>query len=277
MNPKYKVIVQQALIILAATTLLFLCFVPIILMVNTSLKSNAQVYGDFWSFAHPIQWVNYHAAFSLLVRNMINSMIVVSVAVGMTVLLSATSGYVFSRIEFPGKAVLYMMVISLMMIPGILTLTPLYKLVLAMHLKNTWIGLIAPWISGGQVFGIILCRTFMKEMPDSIFEAARIDGCSELKALFKIAMPLSKPILATLMIMNMMGFYNDYIWPLMIIDSNKLQVITVAIKVFQAANGTVDIGSMLAGYVIATVPLLILFIFGSRLYIEGITSGAVKA
>lgn len=126
------------------------------------------------------------------------------------------------------------------------------------------------------MFGIILCRTFMSAIPTEIFESARIDGCSELRAMFTIAIPLSKPILATLAINNMIGFYNDFIWPTMVIESNSKQVVMVAIRVFQAANQVMDVGAMVAGFVIATIPLLILFMCGSRLYIEGLTSGAVK-
>ena len=109
-----------------------------------------------------------------------------------------------------------------------------------------------------------------------MFESARIDGCNEVKSLFKMAIPLSKPILATIVVMKMIDYYNDFIWPLMAIESNSKQVITVAIRVFQSASGTVDIGSMVAGFVFATLPLLILFSGTSRLYMEGLTSGAVK-
>ncbi len=90
-------------------------------------------------------------------------------------------------------------------------------------------------------------------------------------------MPLALPIIATLMIMNMMSFYNDYIWPLMVIDSNLKQVITVAIRVFTSSQGATDIGAMMAGYVFVTIPLLGLFMVGSRFYMEGLASGAVKA
>jgi ABC-type glycerol-3-phosphate transport system permease component len=145
-----------------------------------------------------------------------------------------------------------------------------------LHLTNNWLALIFPWVSGGQVFGILLCRTFLSNQPAALFESARMDGATELAAYYKIALPLAKPILATLAIMNLMGFYNDFIWPLMVIDNNSRQVITVAIRVFQSMTGSIDLGSMVAGFVFSLIPLLILFMFGSRLYIEGVTSGAIK-
>ncbi len=266
----------QSVIVLIAIILLILAFVPILLMIILSLKSNVQIYGNFWSLPHPIQWSNYNKAIGMLIPNMVNTLIVVTIATALTVLLAANAGYVFAKLNFPGKNFLFMLIMSLMMVPGVLTLTSQYSLMQTYKIYNTWLALILPWISGGQVFGIILCRTFMNSLPNEVFESARMDGCSEFRALFKMAIPLAKPILATVAIMKMMDYYNDFIWPLMVIETNSKQVITVAIRVFQSATGSIDLGSMIAGFVFATIPMLILFTFTSRLYIEGITSGAVK-
>ncbi len=131
-------------------------------------------------------------------------------------------------------------------------------------------------MAGGQVFGIILCRNYMEGLPAELFESARLDGCGEVRALYYIAVPLSKPIIATIVVMKMIDYYNDFIWPLMAIESNAKQVISVAIRVFQSSAGNVYIGTQVAGFVFATIPLFILFLFTSRLYMEGLTSGAIK-
>ena len=267
---------SQSLIYLIAITLLFLAFIPILLMIILSLKANIQIYGDFWSLPSPIMWNNYNIAVSMLIPNMINTMIVVTVSTFFVVVLASVSGYVFARLEFPAKNVLFLIILSLMMIPSILTLTPLYKLIQDLNIHNSWWALILPWVASGQVFGILLCRTYIQGLPAALFESARLDGATEFTAYFHIALPLAKPIIATLTIMSLMGQYNDFIWPLMAIDNNSKQVITVAIRVFQSATGNVDLGSMVAGFVFATLPLLVLFLLGSRLYIEGITSGAIK-
>lgn len=273
---KIKSITFQTVIAGIAVIFLFLSFIPIILMMILSMKSNAQIYGNFWSLPNPIQWSNYNRAIGMLIPNMINTMIVVTLATILTAFLSANAGYVFAKMNFPGKNFLFMAILSLMMVPGVLTLTPQYSLMQTYGIYNTWLALILPWISGGQVFGILLCKTAMSGLPTEIFESARMDGCGEIKALFRMAIPLSKPIIATVVVIKMIDYYNDFIWPLMVIENNSKQVITVAIRVFQSATGTIDIGSMVAGFVFATIPLLILFICTSRLYIEGITSGAVK-
>jgi multiple sugar transport system permease protein len=266
----------QISIAVIALFILFLAFIPIITMLFLSLKSTVQIYGDFFAFPNPIEWANYNKAISILIPNMINTLIVVAAGTLLTVTLCAMSGYVFARLTFPLKNFLYLAIIALMMVPGVLLLTPQFSLIQKYGIYNTWWSLILPWAAGGQIFGIMLCRTSMVMLPSEMFEAARIDGCGEFSALIRIALPLSKPILSTIVVMKMVDYYNDFIWPLLAIETNSKQVINVVIRVFQSMTGSVDIGSMVAGFVFATIPLFLLFIFTSRLYIEGITSGAVK-
>lgn len=265
------------IVTISALLLLALSFVPILVMFSLSLKSQGQIYTNFWGLPHPFQWSNYNLAVLKLIPNMINTMIVVMAGVVLVTLLSTISGYVFARLQFPGKEFLYMLLLALMMIPGCLTLTPSYTLTKTYHIYNTWWALILPWVSGGQVWGILLTRNYMEGLPRELFEAARIDGCSEIGAMFRIALPLSKPILGTVVVMKMIDYYNDFIWPLMVIQSNEKQVLMVAIRAFQSeASGFMEQGVQVAGFVFATIPLLILFLFTSRLYMEGLTAGAVK-
>ncbi|MDR0583816.1 MAG: carbohydrate ABC transporter permease [Treponema sp.] len=267
----------QIVIFLIALALLLLTFIPVFTMIFLSLKSTAQIYGDFFALPNPIEWGNYNKAIGMLIPNMINTLLVVSAGTALTLALCMMSGYVFARLNFPLKNFLYMAVIALMMVPGILLLTPQYSLVQKYGMYNTWWALVLPWAAGGQIFGILLCRTSIAQLPGEMFESARMDGCGELRAMVRIALPLSKPILSTIAVINMVAFYNDFIWPLLVIENNSKQVINVVIRVFQSVTGSVDLGSMVAGFVFATIPLLVLFVFTSRLYIEGITSGAVKA
>jgi len=267
----------QSAVTLVTILIMLLAFIPIFLMAFLSLKLNYQIQLDFWSLPIPPAWSNYQLAWKQLVQNMVNSLLTVSIGTLFTVFLSSTSGYVFSRLEFPLKNFLFLCMIALMMIPGVLTLTPSFKLMQRLKLTDTWFALWFPWVSGGQVMGMYLCRTFISAQPASLFESARIDGATEFQAYYRIAIPLAKPILATLTVMNLIGFYGDFIWPLLVITTNTRQVISVAVRVFQTATRQVNYGAMIAGFVMATVPLLLMFLVSSRLYIEGITSGAVKA
>ena len=267
----------QSLMALIAVVFVLLAFIPIFLMLFLSLKNQAQFYGNLWAIPNPPQWSNYGQAWNQMFRNMVNSVITVAVGTALIVGLSAMSGYVFARLRFPLKNFLFMLMLALMMVPGVLTLTPSFKLIQRIGLKNTWWALWLPWASGGQVMGMYLCRTFIAGQPAAVFESARMDGATEFKAFYLIAVPLAKPILATLVVMNMISLYGDFIWPLLVIDSNSKQVISVAIQTYSSSQGTSNYGAMIAGFTIATVPLLVMFMCSSRLYIEGITSGAVKA
>ena len=266
----------QTIIEIIMVLIMFLAFVPVLVMVIMSFKTNWEIYNSFFALPKHIAWDNYSAAFAKLNVNMVNTLAVVAVAVVITLIVSALGGYVFATMEFPGKNFLFMMILALMMIPGILYLAPNYNLIQSYGLYNTRWALILPWVSGGQVLGILLCRNAIEALPKDLFEAAKIEGCNEIDSLVRIAVPLAKPMLSTIAVMKLVDYYNDFIWPMMVIESNSKQVITVAVKVFTSSVGSTEIGSMFAGYVIATIPLFILFMFTSRLYMEGMTAGAVK-
>ena len=268
----------QSIVTVIIVLLLLISFVPIALMIMLSFKTNAEVYSNFFALPKSLNWANYSSAVGLLGGNMFNTVAVVAIAVVLTLILSVMGGYVFARMNFPGKNLLYVLLMALMMIPGILYLAPNYALVQQYGIFNTWWALILPWISGGQILGIVLCRNSVEALPTDLFEAAKLEGCGEIRTLLYITVPLVKPILSTIAVLKMVDYYNDFIWPMMVIESNAKQVITVAVRVFAASQsaGGGQIGPMFAGYVIATVPVFILFLFTSRLYMEGMTAGAVK-
>lgn len=270
-------IAKQGALYVVLTVLLLLAFVPIFLMISVSLKSTYQLNTDFWGLPNPVFWENYAVAFSGIYINMLNSFVYVALAVLLLVFLAAMGGYVFAVLDFPGKNALFFLLMSMMMIPAILTLTPRYVMISDMGLKNNPLALILPWVTGGQVMAIVLCRTFIQQTPRAVFESARLDGVGEFRIFLQFAAPLAKPILTTVAIMNLISFYNDYLWPLMVIGESRLQVATVAIESFMADSGNDGMGQSVAGFTLITLPLLILFTFTSRIYMEGLTSGALKA
>lgn len=270
-------IAKQGALYVVLTVLLLLAFVPIFLMISVSLKSTYQLNTDFWGLPNPVFWENYAVAFSGIYINMLNSFVYVALAVLLLVFLAEMGGYVFAVLDFPGKNALFFLLMSMMMIPAILTLTPRYVMISDMGLKNNPLALILPWVTGGQVMAIVLCRTFIQQTPRAVFESARLDGAGEFRIFLQFAAPLAKPILTTVAIMNLISFYNDYLWPLMVIGESRLQVATVAIESFMADSGNDGMGQSVAGFTLITLPLLILFTFTSRIYMEGLTSGALKA
>lgn len=268
--------IQQGTVAGVLAVLLALTLIPIILMVVFSLKDNGQIYGRFWSLPNPVRWENYAEGWVAMRRYIGNTLVYSLTSVIGVVFLSSLSGYVFARHRFPGKEALYLLILSLLMIPGILTLIPSFVLVRDLGLLNTPWALILPWTAGGQVFGILLCRTFFATLPQELFDSAKIDGASEIDLYARIALPLSWPIIVTLAIMHLVATYNDFIWPLLTISSPKLQVVTVGLTQFTSQYGITDWGPRMAAYVLAALPLVVLFTFGMRYYVQGLTSGALK-
>ncbi len=273
---KYKMWVGQSILFLILLVILIMSFATIALMIFLSLKDNGQIYGRFWSLPNPVRWENYRDGWYTMRRYVFNSLLYSLASVVGVVFLSSLSGYVFARHRFPGKEFLYIVILALLMIPGVLTLIPAFVLVRDLGLLNTPWALILPWTAGGQVFGILLCRSYFATLPQDLFDAAKVDGASEWEQYARIALPLSWPILVTLSIMHLVSTYNDFIWPLLTITDPKIQVVTVGLTQFRNEFGTVNWGPRMAAYGVASLPLVILFAFGMRYYVRGLTSGAVK-
>ena len=268
---------NQVLMLTVLLSLLFLTLVPIGLMIVMSLKDNGQIYGRFWALPDPVRWKNYETGVDAMSNYIKNSLMYSSASVLGVVVLSSLSGYVFARHRFPFKDIIYLVILSLLMIPGVLTLIPLFVLVKNLGLINTPWAVILPWTAGGQVLGILLSRTFFATLPQELFESAKLDGASELQLYYLIAVPLSWPIIVTIAIMHLVGTYNDFIWPLLTIHDSNSQVVSVGLTEFTSQFGVVDWGPRMAAYTVATIPLIVLFMVGMRFYIRGLTSGAIKA
>lgn len=282
--------INQILLVGLLLTLGVFTLFPFAMTLMISQKSNAEILTHFWAFPDTLRPEYYTDAYTFIRRYIANSLVNGSVVVAGVVFLSSISGYAFARIPFRGKKQAFLFIIALLMVPGILTLVPSYKWynMLPFLGGNNWLGyggegllnrrlvLIIPYIAGGQVFGIFLCRTFFEQIPTELFEAARIDGATEFGAYRFVALPLSVPILATLAIMTAVGQYNDYIWPSVAMSDNKLQVFSVGVTLF-GVEGNLDQGPQMAGFVIGSVPLIIIFAFGMKYYVEGLTKGGLKA
>lgn len=281
---------KQLLVVAFLMVLLVIALVPFIVTILVSQKTNAEIYRNLWSLPTQFRIDYYTDAFHALFPYMWNSLLVCAVTVGGVIVLSSLSGYVFARLHFAGKNLLFMLLLALMMVPGILTLIPAFKWIQGIPLAggndilgrggsgllNTWWALWLPYWAGGQIFGILLFRTFCETIPESLFEAARIDGAGEFLIYTRIVLPLSLPIIATLAIIQFVGTYNDYVWPLVTISSPSNQVFAVGITQF-AADAQLDMAPQMAGYIIGSIPLVIAFVFGMRYYVQGLTSGALKS
>jgi ABC-type glycerol-3-phosphate transport system permease component len=204
-----------------------------------------------------------------------NTLIVTASSTVGVLILSCIAGFVFARYNFPGKEILWYAILALIMIPSVLTLIPTFILVKQLGLLNTLWSLILPYISGGQIFGMFLLRSFFASLPEELFESARIDGAGDVTMLWRIAVPLSGGILGTLGILNVLNFWNDLIWPDVTLQDETVKTLVLGLWQFQQQYYT-NWGPLMAGYVIASIPLIVLFAFTSRLFVQGLGSGALK-
>jgi multiple sugar transport system permease protein/raffinose/stachyose/melibiose transport system permease protein len=265
--------IRRHLLLLLVCVLTFYPFAELIVM---SLKSIDQFEIDPFGLSLPFHLVdNYSAAWDAISPYIFNSIIYSGVSAIGVLAFSSFPAYVFARFRFPLKEVLYYLIISLLMIPPVLTLVPQYVLISDLHLLNSRLALILPYIAGGQVFGIFLLRSFYANQPQELFEAAHIDGAGELQTFWRIALPLARPILGTLAVLNVVGTWNDIVWPTIVFSDQSLQNLSVGLTVFESEYNT-NWGPLFAGYVIAALPLLLLFAVVSRWFIEGLSSGALK-
>ncbi|MCL6429491.1 MAG: carbohydrate ABC transporter permease [Anaerolineae bacterium] len=255
-----------------------LTFYPFFFMAMTSFKATPDFQHNFWGLPQWIQLSNYSDAWMRIRGYVVNSLVVSTTSAAGVLCIGSISAFVFARFHFPGREVLFLMLLALLMIPGILTLVPAFLLVKNLGLMNTYGALILPYIAGGQIFAIFIMRSFFASLPEELFESARIDGAHTFHLYSKICLPLSKPILVTIAIMNILSTWNDYIWPLVTIADGRLWTVSVGIVSFGSQYmGTESWGPMYAGYVLASLPLIVLFIFTMRYFIAGLTSGAIKA
>lgn len=210
-----------------------------------------------------------------LLQSLGNSAII---AVGSTVAVLITStlaGYVFAKHRFRGRDTLFWGIIATMFLPPVVTLVPLYHLVTAMGLDDSYIGVMLPWLA--NAFGIFLMRQFMLDVPDEIIEAARLDGASEFRLLFQIVVPLLKPALVTLAVFMFVYSWNNFLWPLSILKSDEMYPVVLTIN--RLMSYTMSYGNqnvVLAGALIVSLPTLIIFLITQRVFVAGIASSGVK-
>lgn len=267
--------ISQVILNVTIIILLFTLIYPLVMAVWCSFKSDQGFMYTKWYPTLPLRIGNYTTVLPKIWRYIVNTVFVAIVGTTGMLMISAASAYTFARLKFPGKEVIFMSFMALMMVPGVLTLIPNYMLYKTFGLLDSYWALILPSFIA-PIGSVFLLRSFFRGIPEEVFESARMDGAKELTVFFKICLPLSVPILATLCIMSVNGTWNSYFWPLITIRKNELLTISAGlITRFQSEYGT-NYPLSFSGYMFASIPLLLIFIFANQYYIEGITSAAIK-
>lgn len=248
-----------------------LMLLPFFWMLSTSLKrpGDVFVYPPQW-IPNPIDWSNYQRIFRVLPfsRFYLNSFIV---AVSVTLLQLVTcsfAGYAFARLEFPGRDYLFLGYLATLMIPGQVVIIPNFILLKTLGWIDTYQALILP--NAFSAFGTFLLRQFFLSLPTDLEDSAKIDGCSYLGIYWYVILPLSKPALTSLTIFTFMGQWNNFIWPLIVINSVEMNTLTVGLRTLQGQYNTAWT-LLMAGSVLALLPILVLFFLGQKNFIQGVT------
>lgn len=252
----------------------FLLF-PLVLMLAMSLKDKEQIIFQFFSFSPPYHFENYAIAFKYIAPLTWNSVYMASASTVLTVLVTALAGYAFGRLEFPLKNFWFGILFAKMMLPGIMNLVPSFTLAWRMDILDTAWPVILFCAGTSQPFWVFVMRTFVAQQPRELFESMRIDGANEFQIFTGLALPLLRPMIALMSINVFISVWNDYIWPLVTIPTFDKRPLTVGLAYLtQARPG--EYGMLTAGYVLAALPLLIIFFFSMKQFIEGLTAGSIK-
>jgi len=250
---------------------------PFVWMVLGSFKTQGEllrVPPTWWPEAPTLD--NYRALFSEqgFVRYFANSTFVALCVTAANVIFCSMVGYALAKLTFRGKKLVFALVMGTLMIPGMVTFVPLFVLVTNLGLTDTYPGLILPFLV--TPFGVFLMRQFIIGLPDDLLDAGRIDGAGELRIFRQIILPLCGPALATLGILTFLGSWNNFLWPLVVAQTQEHYTLPVALALFANGQNVTNYGLLLAGATVVVVPILVVFLIFQRRFIEGIATTGIK-
>jgi len=257
--------------------LAFFWVFPFLWMLGTSLKPNSMVYSGLGLIPRDPQWSNYVKAWSGagIGRYFINSVVVAAGAVVIVVFTTSTMGYVLGRVRFPGKRVLIGLIAALAILPQGYTIIPIFDLVTKLGLSHNLLGLILPESGTAHIIQLLLYTGYFSQLPSSLDESAQLDGAGFFRIFLGIYFPLAAPVTATVIILQFIASWNDFLLPLVFtLAQPKLQTLAVGVYSFQGSNFT-DYSLISVASAISLVPVIVVFLFLQRYFIEGM-AGAVK-
>ncbi|MEV4534108.1 carbohydrate ABC transporter permease [Asanoa sp. NPDC049518] len=269
--------VAKAVLYAVLTVGLVVVVGPFVWMALSSLKPEGEIRSvpPTWL---PETWTldNFRDLFSRLDFPLFffnSAFVAVAVTLG-NLLFCSLVGYALAKLRYPGKKVLFLAVLGMLMVPGMVTFVPQFVLVSNMGLTNSYAGLILPFLVGP--FGVFLMRQFLQSIPDDLIEAARVDGAGEFRIFARVVLPLCRPALATLGILTFLASWNNFLWPLVVASTEDKYTLPVALALYSIGQNRTDFGLLLAGAVVVVVPVLIVFLLLQRHFMRGIATTGLK-
>jgi len=270
---------EQGGAMLALIGLSIVFMLPLAITVSDSLKSFVEVYAvpRVW-IPRPPRWSNYEDIFELSLpfgRFFVNTVIITVFALTGKVLSACFVGYSFSRMRWPFRDFFFVVLLSTLMLPGQVTMIPVYLLFNKLGWVNTWLPLIVPGFFGASVFNIFLLRQFFMTIPLALEDAAKIDGCSHLRILLTIMIPLAKPAIATVAVLGFIAEWNNFMMPLIYLSDLQLYPISLGVYMFMGVQGSQP-QYVMAASLLALLPVLMLFFAAQRYFVKGIALSGIK-
>lgn len=275
---------------------IFLTLIPLFFVVVNSFRSNTEVIESFFGVPEKLYtalgWQHgsaaqseqdgglfeyYAPAWQIVKKYIANSLLVSLVTSLGVILVGSLTAYVLARYRFRGRNMVYYGIVGSMMVPGVLTLVPGFMLVKWLGLLNSYGALILPYIASGQILAIFIFKEFFESLPEELFEAARMDGAGHFRLYVNLIFPLSMPTFVIVMMINALGTWNNFLWPFIVNTDERYHVIASGLYIMSSTESAAQQATLLAAYVLSTIPLLILLAVGSKAFIQGITGGAIKA
>ncbi len=257
-----------------AIVVLIICLVPVFVILNASLHTSS----SYQQLGFSLTGVTLENYFNLLETGSMgrwvgNSLLVCTITTLLELVVDLTAAFAFAKLRFRGRQMLFLVLISTMMLPFSITLVPTYLLAVRYGMVNTYAGLIIPAAAGP--FGVYLLRQFILTIPDSLIEAATIDGASTLRVFWDIITPLCYQPLAVLSIFTFVNSWNSFLWPLLMTQSDNMYTLTVGLATTNLQFSQ-NLGATAAGTMIGLIPMAILFFVFQRFFLQGVTAGALK-
>lgn len=252
---------------------------PLIWMISASLKPEAEIFANMNSIAtffpsHP-SFANYVEVFNRmnLIQVFKNTVLYIALILVFDLLVNSMCGYALAKFDFRGKSAVLNLVVALMVLPMEAIMLPLYIEMSQLGWVNTLAALVIPFVA--KCFSIYMFRQFFCDIPDDLIEAAAIDGCSPAKTFFRIVVPISKTVYATVLILDFVAHWNDFMWPFLVMTGENKRTIQLAVQSFFGTQ-PVHYSAIMAALVISAIPMIIMFIFMQKYYVEGIASSGIK-
>jgi ABC-type glycerol-3-phosphate transport system permease component len=270
---------RRAVVYAGLTAMAVLFLFPFFWLLTAAFKTQAQIYATppVW-LPNPRHIQNFAQLYdeTNILRAFFNSVVIAVGHVALALFLCSLAGFAFAKYpRAPGNSRLFAFVLGTMMIPGAVTLIPVFLVMIKLHIINTYWAMIIP--GAASAFGIFWMRQYMgSNVPDDLVHAARIDGCTEFGIYSRIAVPIARPALAALGIMVLIGTWNNLMWAFVVLRTKEMYTLPVLIYLLQGEQRT-PWGMLMAGGLVTTLPLVLAFLFFQRQFIAGITSGAIKA